>query len=259
MSETTSMTTTNDVNVMALIDKGVTNNLSPEAMGQLYQLHQRIQADNAKREFREALMRFQRTCPSIGKDRMGGKARYATIEHIADMIRDTLEACGLTYTFDTSVKAEGVEVTCWIHHLGGHSEPSRFTSVADGTAAMNATQRLASAVSYGKRYSLCNGLGIVIRQEDDDGESAAPPDAPAAAAGPITQPRGQRVTLDECKRLHEHWVKQMKSNRLSFNDEAWVALVCGCTKIPAEQAFKTEAWTRDDLRAVAKDIGVELE
>lgn len=244
------------VDVMTLIDKGVSNNLSPEAMGQLYQLHQRIQADNAKRAFREAMTQFQSDCPSVGKDRDGHGYRYATLEHIADTIRAPLAACGLSYTFNASQTAEEVRVACTVHHINGHSETAEFASVACGTKMMNATQMRASALSYGRRYALTMALGLVIREEDDDGRLSAPPDAPEAADGPITQPRGKRVTVDQCKRLFTLWQQQMKANELSFSKEAWIAVVTKATQIPADKVMLAESWTPDDLRAVAKEIGV---
>jgi len=244
------------VDVMTLIDKGVSNNLSPEAMGQLYQLHKRIQDDNAKREFREAMTKFQSECPSVGKDRDGNGYRYATLEHIADTIREPLAACGLSYTFNAIQTAEEVRVSCTVHHISGHSETAEFASVACGTKMMNATQMRASALSYGRRYALTMALGLVIREEDDDGRASAPPDAPEAADAPITQPRGQRVTVDQCKRLFTLWQGQMKANGLACDIPAWAAVVTKVTKIPAEMATKSEAWSLDDLAAVAKEIGV---
>lgn len=251
------------VDVMTLIDKGVSNNLSPEAMGQLYQLHQRIEADHARRAFYEAKARFKSLCPAIAKDRDGLRtkggavvSRYASLEHIDDKITPHLIACGLTYDFNTKVDSSGVTVTCIISHVDGHSASSEFTAVADGTDLMNKTQKMASAMSFGKRYSLCNALGIIIRDEDDDGQSASPPDAPEAADAPVTQPRGQRVTVDQCKRLFTLWQGQMKANGLACDIPAWAAVVTKVTKIPAEMATKSEAWSLDDVAAVAKEIGV---
>lgn len=266
MQETTNMTTTTDVNVMTLIDKAVTNNLSPEGMTQLYQLHQQVEADKARRAFFEAKARFKELCPPIVKDRDGLKtkggavvSRYATLEHIDDVITPHLIACGLTYDFNTRVDQAGVTVSCIVSHVDGHSKSSDFTAVADGTDLMNKTQKMASAMTFGKRYSLCNALGIIIREEDDDGMGAAPPDAPDHdASQPTTHPRGQRVAPTQVIDLFHMWQAQMKSNGLDFTDPAWVKLVVRCTSLPETSVMKAGLWCRKDLEDVAKEMGVEL-
>lgn len=250
--------------VMELIRLGIDRQISPDALAKLYELHQRVQADNARRAFREAMVAFQATCPRIGKDRDGLKtksgsvvSRYATLEHISERIRETMERCGLSYTFDTDLGTDGVRVVCWIHHRDGHSEKSQFTSAAVGTDLMNKAQMLASASSYGKRYSLCNALGIVIAEEDDDGANSAPPAAPTQRAdAPVTQPRADRVTAAQCKSLYDTWAEMLRANAIKPADADWVKLVSECTGIAADKVFKADHWTVADLQAVAARIQV---
>lgn len=248
----------NEAGVMTLMRAAVEKNIDPASMVTLYDLHERIREQRAKEDFRNAMTKFQSECPSIGKDKDGyqGAYRYATLEHIADTIRTPLAECGLSYTFNAIQTAEEVRVTCTVHHLSGHSETAEFASVACGTKMMNATQMRASALSYGRRYALTMALGLVIREEDDDGRSSSPPDAPDAADGPITQPRGKRITKEQIESLFSTWQRQMKANELDCTNPAWVKIVTRVTTIPESRVFSLEAWSTDDLAIVAKEIGV---
>lgn len=243
--------------VMQLLSAAIANNIDPASMAKLYDLHERMAAQAAKEAFRNAMTRFQSTCPSIGKDRDGHGYRYATLEHIADTIRQPLADVGLSYTFNATQSGDEITTICTVHHVGGHSESSTFVAVAAGTKMMNVTQMRASALSYGRRYALMMALGIVIREEDDDGDASAPPAAPAARAdAPVTQPRAERVSGAQCKSLYTTWAEMLSANGMKPTDADWVALVSECTSIPADKVFKSDHWTTADLQTVASRIQV---
>lgn len=245
--------------VMQLLSAAIANNIDPASMAKLYDLHERMAAQAAKEAFRNAMTQFQSICPSIGKDKDGykGAYRYATLEHIADTIRQPLADVGLSYTFNASQAGDEITTTCTVHHVGGHSESSTFVALAAGTNMMNVTQMRASALSYGRRYALVMALGIVIREEDDDGSASAPPAAPAARAdAPVTQPRSDRVTAAQCKSLYTTWAEMLAANGMKPTDADWVKLVTECTNIPADKVFKSDHWTVADLQTVASRIQV---
>jgi hypothetical protein len=53
----------------------------------------------------------------------------------------------------------------------GHSQESDFTVPIDEKAFMNAPQKVASALTFAKRYAFCNAFGILTGDEDNDGQS----------------------------------------------------------------------------------------
>ena len=53
-------------------------------------------------------------------------------------------------------------------HILGHSESSDFEVPIDTEGYMTAPQKYASALTFAKRYSLCNALGISTGDEDTD-------------------------------------------------------------------------------------------
>lgn len=246
--------------VMQLLSAAIANNIDPASMSKLYDLHERMAAQAAKEAFRNAMTRFQASCPSIGKDRSGynDAYRYATLEHIADTIRQPLADVGLSYTFNASQAGDEITTTCTVHHVGGHSESSTFTAAATGgTKMMNVTQVRASALSYGRRYALTMALGLVIREEDDDGHDSSPPAAPAARTdAPVTQPRSDRVTAAQCSNLLQTWKEMLGANGITPTEEMWVTLVTEVTDIPADKVRHANNWKTSDLQAVAARIQV---
>lgn len=265
MPETTAMTTTNDVNVMTLIDKAVTNNLSPDAMAKLYDLHRQVEADRSRRAFFAAKAKFKQLCPPIAKDRDGLKtksgavvSRYATLEHIDSVITPHLVECGLTYDFNTRVDQSGVTVTCIVSHVDGHSSSSDFTAVADGTDLMNKTQKMASAMTYAKRYSLCNALGIVIREEDDDGQAASPPDAPTASDGPTTQARNARITQEQLTALIDEWKRRRMAFELDVDKADFQRFAQEKAGLDPAKAFSPSGWTVAALEKAKSIMAVEM-
>ena len=63
-------------------------------------------------------------------------------------------------------------------HEHGCSRESEFLSAADTSGSKNGIQALASAVSYGRRYTTKDLLLIVTKKEDDDGRKAGQIEAP---------------------------------------------------------------------------------
>jgi len=151
-----------------------------ETMERLFALYQQQQADDARRQFFEALTRFQSIVPPIVKDRdvgyeakTGGSVgyRYASLTHIVTTIKEPLAACGLSFRFEQRDIEGGIEVTCIATHVAGHSERTSMSGPADTSGKKNAIQSRGSSNSYLKRYTLGGVFGLVI-DEDDDGRAS---------------------------------------------------------------------------------------
>lgn len=162
------------VNPEALIARAIDKGLPLESIERLLAMRRELKTEWAKERFFAALSRFQKACPIIvktsevkGKD---GKLRYkyAPLDEIVAAAKDPLEANGFSYTVQTKQTETAVTSICHLHHVDGHTESSEFTIPMDPEAYMNDSQKIASAMSYSKRYSLCNVTGIMTGDPDDD-------------------------------------------------------------------------------------------
>ena len=96
-------------------------------------------------------------------------------------------------------------MVCIVHHVEGHSERTAFPVPIDRAARMNDTQKVGSALTYGRRYALCAALGIVTAEEDDDAIAAAPtapvPQQAPSGSAPPAQTNGAPITDAQHRRL----------------------------------------------------------
>jgi hypothetical protein len=111
------------------------------------------------------------------------RSRYADLAAVHDAVDDALSANGLTVMqplcFDEKY---GHVIKTELLHVSGESKVSMYP-LPGGVKS----QDLASAITYGRRYSLSSLLGIAADDEDDDGEgerAAAPQQTPTKPAAP---------------------------------------------------------------------------
>jgi len=163
-----------------LLQIAIQNGVDADSLSKLVDLNQRMMAMRAKQDFYLALQEFQDRCPPIPKNKKvdyttkaGGRVNYsyATLDHISETIRPLLTELGLSYTFECGSDAKSMKVACIVHHVAGHSETSEFPVDIDRSSKMSSMQQSASAMTYCRRYALCNALGITTADTDDDAYS----------------------------------------------------------------------------------------
>lgn len=161
--------------VESFISQAITSNLPVETMEKLFALRERVMAEQAKGAFIEALADFQGRCPVIKKNKKvlnkDGKTvryQYASIDSIVDQIKKPLSENNLSYTWDVKNEQGFIIAVVTIKHALGHSTTSEFKVPIDTEGYMTAPQKYASALTFAKRYSLCNALGISTGEEDTD-------------------------------------------------------------------------------------------
>jgi hypothetical protein len=184
-------------NVMALMQRGIDTNMTPEAMGKLVELYERVMAKDAEAQFLEAKRAFQSKCPVIGKNReteSGPKYRYADFEKIAKAIRPLLDEFGFCYDFAQSFDKDIVKVTCYLRHRAGHVEATEFSGPWATKAGMSEIQKSASATTFCQRYALRAALGLPIGEDDETPPEHENPEQHPDA--PKVKPRGQRNEPD---------------------------------------------------------------
>jgi hypothetical protein len=162
------------VNLLQLaIEKGA----SVEQLGQLMDLAERQDKEQARKSFFAARAKFQSLCPVITKDVKVsyGQTNYkfASLGAIAGAIRGPMEECSLSYRFEFDEPLAGLlRVNCVISHSAGHSESNPMTAEPDSSGAKNKIQQQGSTATYLQRYTLIGALGITTAQDDDDGRSS---------------------------------------------------------------------------------------
>jgi hypothetical protein len=149
-----------------------------ERIEQMFALHQKVQADQAKKAFAAAFAAMQPELPTTarrGAIKHGEKiqSRYAKWEDVAEDIMPVLAKHGFGLSFRTKNEPGKITVTGVLSHCEGHSEETMLELPADTSGSKNAVQAVGSSVQYGKRYTASALLNLVSRDEDDDGQSAA--------------------------------------------------------------------------------------
>lgn len=151
---------------------------SVDVLERLLAMKQQVHADQARAAFYASLIGFQNECPVIGKTaqaniRPGFSYNYTPLEDIAHAIRPLLDQFQLGYRWFTSQDKQSLTVTCRISHAFGHIEETSLT-VPVGADPQRPAWPVAQSLTYAKRYTLCNALGIVVGGEDDDAHEARP-------------------------------------------------------------------------------------
>jgi hypothetical protein len=125
--------------------------------------------------FNEALAEFQKAVPTIGKDQTANAGQYtysyADLTTIAAKALPLLAEHGLSFTALPTMSEHGFVLRYALRHKAGHCEEGLYP-LPDPVKA-NA-QQIGSAITYGRRYSLCAVTGIAPGGEDDDGAAAKP-------------------------------------------------------------------------------------
>jgi len=176
----------------ALLRYAVEKNVPVEVLERLVALQERVSDRQAQAAMVEALGRFQAGCPSIHKSKTariatksGGSYSYsyAPLDAIARAIRPILHAHGLSYTWDSTVDNGNVSCTCTLRHVEGHQIQATFTAPSETKAEMSGAQKHAAALTYARRQSLVQVLGLATADDDLDGATPPPqPITPSQAA-----------------------------------------------------------------------------
>lgn len=151
-----------------------------DKLEKLMELQERWEASQARKAWVSAMAAFKANPPSIGKNkhvRFTNKAGtvtdywHATLDNVCDVVAKALSSHGLSHRWETQQGDGRIKVTCFITHVGGHSESTSLHSPSDESGGKNAIQGIGSAVTYLQRYTLLALTGLATGEADDDGKS----------------------------------------------------------------------------------------
>ncbi len=204
---------------MRLIQMAVESGADIIYVEKLMDLHERHEANQARKDYNGAMSKFQGLLPVIEKngivDYTSSKGRtfydYAKLEDIAKGIRPALKETGISYRFTQSQDNGWITVVCIVTHVSGHFELSQLTSQPDVSGGKDPLKAIASAISYLRRYTLTGSLGIVVGGEDDDGGSFDPLSVVE---------EGEQVLLTDAQynQREKSWIKAVKKGASTVQD-----------------------------------------
>ena len=182
MIERTSAEAAPPSEITDLLRLAVEKGADVEALERLVGLYERVENRRAATELTAALLNFQADCPPVPHDATasfstragsGMSYTYATLNRIRLTVNPILHPLGLSYAWDSEV-SERVLVICTVRHVAGHSQTARFESPVDArNQALSGAQQHAGTLTFAKRQSLIQALGITTADEDLDGVVAA--------------------------------------------------------------------------------------
>lgn len=239
------------------VEKGI----DAASMEKLVMLYERIADKRAAQAFAVALAAFKAEVgPILKRSEACDKNnkvmyRFADLEAITKTVDPVLLKHGLTYTFDSSMLEGLTIVKCTVRHIDGHKESSNFTCKGSGTPIMNAAQVSASAVTFGRRYSLVLALGLTVDNDDDGRRAAAPNPAPdhdttapqVATREQRRQPQdaAPRVSGADLAKLKKIWEERSEKPGTLDEFKAWAA---GVLERDAATLDRTSSWSIADLQ-----------
>lgn len=220
---------------MSLFERIAANpEISVEKLDALISAQERIKKINAEQAFNEAFAKMQAGLPVVvkrGRILVEEKLRskYARYEDIVEKIRPVLSEHGFSIRHETKQLEGGlIEITGVLAHRDGHSVKDVFTTRPDSGGKMNDIQRIGSAISYGKRYTLSSLVGIATAGEDDDGNATGKrqtsKEAAAAAKTPTagSDGKGEEVITD--KQRQRMWVIIKRVGRTDHEIKMWLTV-----------------------------------
>jgi len=169
--------------VMSMIERLTIDTSIPiERAEQAFAFYQKVQAEQAKKEFVAAFALAQAEMEPVAKDASNPQTQssYASLAALDRAIRPIYTKHGFSMSFDAEESPiDGhVRVACFLAHKGGHEKKYHADIACDGlgargSAVMTKTHAMGSAFSYGKRYLTGNVWNIASDERDDDGNAAS--------------------------------------------------------------------------------------
>ena len=155
---------------VALLDERIT----AEKLAGLLAVQQQAEKWQAEKEFVEAFARLK--FPPIAKTAKSYSSTYAPLDEIQAIIDPILASEGFTLSFSSGEPNEKglIPIHGLLSHRLGHSRPGVLYLPAEkASSAMNNTQAMGSAISYGERYLAKMMLNLRFVGIDNDGRGGS--------------------------------------------------------------------------------------
>ena len=200
--------------LLAVLERG--ESLDVEVLERIVALKEREEDRQATRALHDAIATFQGEVGPIPKTKrvdFAGRSghrvtySYAPLDVIAEAIREPLARAGLSYTWDSKTEPAALHCICTVRHVHGAKVTASFGAPIDTEAKMSGPQRAAAALTYARRQSLVQALGLTSADTDTDAEDGL---------------TGEHISSAQVKELHA-WVKNSGADLDRFLDLLGVA------------------------------------
>jgi hypothetical protein len=162
-----------------LISKAIEKGVPVETMERLLVMRRELKAEWAKEQFDIAFGKLQREMPVVRKTEAvrnkdgSAKYKFAPLEVIVPIVKDTISDNGFIYDFDTTDDGKMLTTTCKITHKSGHTKLNSFSVPIGAEQYMTEVQKFGARDTFCKRYAFLNGFGIIVEGEDKDATTEA--------------------------------------------------------------------------------------
>jgi hypothetical protein len=198
---------------MSMLLKAVDSGADLDRIEKLMALHERFEANEARKAFSAAMAKFRGEPMEILKTKYvnipdGPKFHHATLANVVDGVIVAMSKFGLRHQWKTEQKANLITVTCIITHELGHSEATTLEGPPDTGGKKSAIQAIASSVSLLERYTLLAAVGLAAKDMDNDPKSEGPKpedDAPKPSDYDRWRADTQALADEGTERLLPHW------------------------------------------------------
>lgn len=178
------------VTPLSMLNQAVARGDSIDVLERLMGLHERWEANEARKAFNEAYSSFKAEVVTIVRNReitdgpLKGR-KYAELFSFVDAVTPALSKHGLSASWSiTKDDKDWIEVTCTVEHVFGGNKKVSIGGPPDTGGAKNAIQARLSAITYLERGTLKAACGLAEQGDDKDG---------AALAVVITQPQADQL------------------------------------------------------------------
>jgi hypothetical protein len=178
--------------IAKLIESGSLTTESVAVAKELVALKEHMEDRQAEKDFatsfaamQSELGAFQATKPV--PDRNGNtRYMYLPYEEIMGRIQPILSRYGFSVSFSTEFRDSRIVQTCTLQHQSGyHRDFTAFVRIGGGPPGCTESQADGAAMTYAKRYALCNALNITVEHDTD------------------ARPQGGPITQEQVDTLHQ--------------------------------------------------------
>jgi hypothetical protein len=216
---------------MQMLSIAVQRGVDTAQLEKLMDLHQRWEANEARKAFVTAMTAFKSEPSRIVKTKEvnipgGAKFKHATLADVVDGVVSNLSKHGLSHRWVTEQVDRLVKVTCVITHESGHSESAEMSAPPDDSGKKNGIQQIGSTITYLQRYTLMAACGLAASDmQDDDGRGHGAPKKPQEPAGYENWAADMEALADEgSARLQEAWKgskDEFRRYAVKYDDVWW--------------------------------------
>lgn len=166
---------------MMLLKMAMDQSLDADKLGQLLDLQMRWEAHEAKKAYITAKLEFQKNAPVILKTKKVAYQQvsysHAELDKMWEILIPEMAKYNLGFSWRPEPSDSGkTRMSCVLAYSNGalaHSEvEATIEAPADTSGSKNQVQAIGSSSTYLQRYTLFAALGIVAKNQDNDGRTS---------------------------------------------------------------------------------------